>query len=191
MVKKTVIFTESIQHLNVINDKFNDLLLLKLKEAEDKNYVNKVSNVFGVQTKNIMCDEIFQFTKILMRQCLEDLFVGHKTKYIINNFWINKNTKGSFNRSHVHAGCHFSAVYYVKAPENCGNIVFTNPNLGARMHGFDSINNEKFRSQWSLKPEKGLFILFPSYIPHEVEPNQSDEERISASFNVEVTVDNG
>jgi len=191
MVKKTVLFTESIQHLKIINDDFNNLLLSKLKEAEDKNYLNEASNIFGVQTKDVMCEEIFKVIEVLMDQCLTDLFGGCKTKFHITNFWINKNNKGSFNRTHVHPGCQLSAVYYVKAPKNCGDIVFSNPNVASVMQGFDKLKEPEFQSEYLFKPEDGLFILFPSYMPHEVLPNQSDEERISASFNVQVELLDG
>jgi len=191
MVKKTVLFTESIQRLKIINDDFNNLLLSKLKEAEDKNYLNEASNIFGVQTKDVMCEEIFKVIEVLMDQCLTDLFGSCKTKFHITNFWINKNNKGSFNRTHVHPGCQLSAVYYVKAPKNCGDIVFSNPNVASVMQGFDKLKEPEFQSEWSVKPEDGLFILFPSYMPHEVHPNQSDEERISASFNVQVELLDG
>jgi ectoine hydroxylase-related dioxygenase (phytanoyl-CoA dioxygenase family) len=35
-----------------------------------------------------------------------------------------------------------------------------------------------------IEPEEGSLIIFPSYLPHSVEPNKHDEERISISFNV-------
>ena len=59
------------------------------------------------------------------------------------------------------------------------------------MQGFDKLKEPEFQSEWSVKPEDGLFILFPSYMPHEVHPNQSDEVRISASFNVQVELLDG
>ena len=34
-----------------------------------------------------------------------------------------------------------------------------------------------------VKPEEKLLIVFPSWLPHSVEPNDIDEERISLSFN--------
>ncbi|TMJ53536.1 MAG: hypothetical protein E6G90_09110 [Alphaproteobacteria bacterium] len=34
-----------------------------------------------------------------------------------------------------------------------------------------------------FKPEPGLMILFPSYVPHAVPPHRGDRERISVAFN--------
>ena len=35
-----------------------------------------------------------------------------------------------------------------------------------------------------IEPVEGNIILFPSYLPHSVETNDHDEERISISFNI-------
>ena len=35
-----------------------------------------------------------------------------------------------------------------------------------------------------IMPRSGLLILFPSFLPHSVNPNLSEEERISISFNI-------
>ena len=36
----------------------------------------------------------------------------------------------------------------------------------------------------SIKPEEGLLVLFPSYLEHSVNPNNSDKKRIVISFNI-------
>jgi hypothetical protein len=35
-----------------------------------------------------------------------------------------------------------------------------------------------------FRPDPGLMILFPSYVPHAVLPHRGDRERISIAFNV-------
>ena len=46
----------------------------------------------------------------------------------INDMWFNVNYRGSANRQHQHAGSVHFGVYYIKTPENCGDIFFLNPN---------------------------------------------------------------
>ena len=41
-------------------------------------------------------------------------------------------------------------------------------------------------SRYVITPEDNLLVLFPSNLYHHVEPNQSNEDRISLSFNVKV-----
>ena len=38
----------------------------------------------------------------------------------------------------------------------------------------------------SIKPEAGMLWLFPSWLEHEVTPNNSTETRISISFNISI-----
>jgi uncharacterized protein (TIGR02466 family) len=38
-----------------------------------------------------------------------------------------------------------------------------------------------------MRPEEGRMYVFPSWLEHGVEPNQSERDRISLSFNVQVT----
>jgi uncharacterized protein (TIGR02466 family) len=44
----------------------------------------------------------------------------------------------------------------------------------------NKFNADKLR----LDPKEGHIFLWPSYLPHGVEPNDHDDERISISFNV-------
>ena len=36
---------------------------------------------------------------------------------------------------------------------------------------------------WGIPPEENKILLFPSWLPHYVDDNLSDEDRISISFN--------
>ena len=37
---------------------------------------------------------------------------------------------------------------------------------------------------WWYTPQDNVLILFPSWLKHQVETNQSEEDRISISFNI-------
>lgn len=102
----------------------------------------------------------------------------------MENIFANINGKGSYHVMHQHGGSNFSGVIYLQTPEKCGDIYLQCP----------------FRSPWmnllpipaiqdtyrQLCPQRGLMILFPSYILHHVDENRSDEDRIAVSFNVNV-----
>ena len=38
----------------------------------------------------------------------------------------------------------------------------------------------------NITPQSGLLVLFPSYLYHSVNENDSDEERIIISFNIDI-----
>jgi uncharacterized protein (TIGR02466 family) len=82
-----------------------------------------------------------------------------------------------------------SGVYYVKVPENSGNIYFYDPRAGSQM----LLPPYTQMTKWTLgkilyKPIEGMFILFPSWLWHGVEPNSSEENRISLSFNIGTSI---
>ena len=80
-----------------------------------------------------------------------------------------------------------SAAYYVKAPENCGNIHFYEPN---EVKKFQTPPVEKMTelssTGFSIKPEEGNLLIFPSYLYHDVGKSLSNEDRIVISFNVSI-----
>jgi uncharacterized protein (TIGR02466 family) len=103
----------------------------------------------------------------------------------IPEIWINVNKKNDWNTIHQHGGYTFSGVYYVKTPKDCGRLAFRDPRPGAISNSFlvDRYDNGELRY---VNIKEGLFLLFPSYLEHFVEPNNSKEERISMSFNLNV-----
>jgi len=100
--------------------------------------------------------------------------------------WINISPPGASNKTHIHANCHFSGVYYIslKAPE-CGSIFFRDPRVASRMMTYPVDQLTDFTtSEVRMRPEEGRLYVFPGWMEHGVEENQSDCDRISISFNV-------
>jgi uncharacterized protein (TIGR02466 family) len=75
-----------------------------------------------------------------------------------------------------------SGVYYLTAPQDCGDIVFRDPRPGALGAPFRLFKDDCDHA--SFTPFAGLMILFPSYLEHFVLPSRSDEDRISISFDL-------
>ena len=112
-----------------------------------------------------------------------------KLKFSYNGIWFNINNQGHYNLMHSHAGCELSGVLWIKTPSNCGALEFQSP------HEFNGDRNlrllhEEFKEKtynypaFRFNPMEGCMIIFPSYLYHHVESNQSDEDRISLSFNI-------
>ena len=47
-------------------------------------------------------------------------------------------------------------------------------------------HNEYNAMIWNISPKPGDLLIFPSWVPHYTEPNMSNEDRISFSFNSQV-----
>ena len=101
--------------------------------------------------------------------------------------WAIINKKGNFNIEHTHPNNYLSAAYYVKAPDNCGNFKATNPNiLNRHVRAKSEKANELNSNSVSIKISEGDLLIFPAYLPHSVEENKSDEDRVIISFNIDI-----
>jgi uncharacterized protein (TIGR02466 family) len=101
------------------------------------------------------------------------------------NAWANINREGDFNQMHTHPGATWSGVYYIDHGEASSDaestaIRLSDPNPARTNIFFPELS----ASDIQFKPEPGLMILFPSYVPHAVPPHRGKRERISIAFNV-------
>jgi len=104
----------------------------------------------------------------------------------LGNMWANINYPGGYNRPHVHPNCLFSGVYYVKANKNSGVFVANDPRPGIQTMMPTRKQGRPPKHLWRevhLEPIPGRIIMFPAWLWHCVEPNQSNDIRISISFN--------
>ena len=93
---------------------------------------------------------------------------------------------GGYNAPHIHPNSLFSGVYYIKAPENSGDLVCNDPRPGVQLNMPTRKEGKPSKNLWRevhLKPVEGRIIIFPFYLWHNVEPNLSNDIRISVSFN--------
>ena len=101
----------------------------------------------------------------------------------VEQLWVNVNTKGNWNAIHQHGQYHLSGTYYVKVPKDSGRIVFRDPRPGAIGNVFHINRFDKGEFK-KLNIIEGLLAIWPSYLDHFVEPSETDEERISISFDI-------
>ena len=105
----------------------------------------------------------------------------HTAKVSIGNSWANINDKGAWNMPHSHAGCWYSGVFYIKADGDEGDLVMID-NSEKVLSEFPP--SQRTNNNWKFTPTSGELVLFPSGATHMVEPNQTDKERYSISFNI-------
>jgi len=104
----------------------------------------------------------------------------------LGNMWANINPPGGMNRAHQHPNSLWSGVYYIKAPKNCGDLKIDDPRSSAAMCRPNQKDGEKpirLLRETHYKPIAGRCIMFPSWLMHCVDPNESNDIRISVSFN--------
>ena len=104
----------------------------------------------------------------------------------LGNMWANINSPGGYNQMHLHPNSLFSGAYYVKASPISGRLALMDPRPGvqqcmpARKKG--KIPTELWREIF-CEAIPGRMIMFPAWMWHKVEQNQSNDIRISVSFN--------
>ena len=148
------------------------------------------TNVKGWQSPNNLQD-LAEFEDINLRilqvcQRIAESQHFHPNVILDHQAWVNISPPGASNKLHYHANCHFSGVYYVslKAP-GCGSIFFRDPRVASRMLPPPITKQTDFTAEEvRLRPEEGRMYIFPGWLEHGVEPNQSTEDRVSISFNV-------
>ena len=83
-------------------------------------------------------------------------------------FWFNAQGPGQDTSLHTHDEDDelLSGVYYVNVPAHSGRLVLLDGQLTVK-----------------LMPQPGQFLFFPPALPHRVEVNHSEEQRLSIAFN--------
>ena len=98
--------------------------------------------------------------------------------------WLNTlESSGRHIVPHNHGIALVGWVYYIDVPENSGDIVFLNPQGNNSWDYFyhnefpgSSPNNDLL---YKFKPKTGDLLMFPGWLSHYVEPNNSNQTRIS------------
>ena len=127
-----------------------------------------------------LVDELFK----MVHQVFEEEWLDKKP--VLGNMWANINPPGGYNLPHVHPNALFSGVYYVKTPLNSGRLICNDPRPGIQTCMPTRKKGEPPKHLWRevhLQPQENRAIIFPAWLWHTVEPNQSTEPRISVSFN--------
>ena len=130
---------------------------------------------------NVLTKELFAMQ--------EEIFVKEflTPKPVLGNMWANINYPGGYNRPHLHPNTLFSGVYWIKTPIKSGNLMLYDPKPGSQITMPNRETKEGLPSSlWrevQYEPVAGRIIMFPAWLWHEVKPNESNDIRISVSFN--------
>ena len=174
----------------------NEELLKFIYNLKEKDNVGlKKSNINGWHSESFDLNDLKgKPNKFLshITEHIKDVFkhygwIYDSTKVKCTSMWSIINKKGSFNIEHIHSNNYLSAAYYVKAPKNCGKFKALTPNIISKNY-FPKSNKitELNALTAKISVAEGDLLIFPSYLPHSVEENKSDEDRVIISFNIDV-----
>jgi uncharacterized protein (TIGR02466 family) len=173
-------------------EEHKEIFLNAIRTYKEENTTKETprSNVAGYQSPDTLqgvpeLRPLFEYICQLGFKAVADLdFID--CDIALTSAWLNINdSRQCMNGEHVH-GEVFSGVFYLQAPDESGKLVLQNPAINRMWKGcaLTAQKNQFTGESIRIEPVEGNILLFPSYLPHSVETNNHDEERISISFNL-------
>ena len=99
----------------------------------------------------------------------------------IRDSWFTKTLHNKYAHLHDHGSCDVSGVYYLKTNGEDGNLLFRDPYNACATNYIYQVTTS---NDSTLPLEQGLIAFWPGMIQHRTQPNKTQHERISLSFNI-------
>ena len=158
---------ESIFTTYLDKDDVRTNIIDEIKKSGDKQ--DYKTNVKAYMTDWQMKDKpgFVELEKIILHTCgyLSEKYYNRGINLVVDNLWGMMYKKGDYAMVHDHWPALWSGVYYIKSPDNSGDLFF--PQL-----------------KQTFQPKENMLVLFNGSTRHGVKENLSNEERIAISFNV-------
>jgi len=135
-------------------------------------------------TSNLIADiGLVHIEKEIHQQVTNYLLqLGHRSiqSFKIVASWMTHTAPKEYTPVHDHASADLSGVYYIKTNGQDGEIFFMDPNPAMNAtYCFSTLPK-----RYAHAPEEGKMVIFPGWLLHGVNSNQTDDVRISISFNI-------
>jgi uncharacterized protein (TIGR02466 family) len=134
-------------------------------------------------------DPIFaDLQKLLVRHA--SMFAGELAfdlpgKPKLDSLWVNLLKPGGHHSAHIHPHSILSGSLYVEVPNGGGSVRFEDPRLPMMMAAPVRKEDapEELRAFVTVEPQRGLLLMWESWLRHEVMPGTARQDRLSISFN--------
>ena len=119
------------------------------------------------------------------------LMVQKQIEFYVQNSWLVKHYPNDWAQSHSHSNSMLSGVLYLKTEQNSGVITFEKPD------GYTNLFHQCMRIPfsesdnhncdfWHEHPKDNDILIFPSHLRHHVKKNESNKDRYSLAFNLNI-----
>ena len=133
---------------------------------------------FAEETK-----EVVEFVESAAKQYWRECQYHAGLTPFVFQMWANTTPKGGYVEPHLHGNMPFTAVLYVDASPEQGNLILENP-LDMVLMTQPISPEVKYPMGEELEVNTGDLILFPGYLKHRVLPNTTDRDRLILGFNI-------
>ena len=171
--KHPALYSKLLDNADSINSRLLTGFYKHLDDEDNKRthfFENRYENVYisseKIPQKSLILDAAIETAGTILDMDIAELQAG---------LWFNAMQPGNSTTAHRHDDYDelLSAVYYVKVPENSGELILT-------------VNN--FITH--VTPREGMMVFFPADMIHEVTENKSNDMRLSLGINIGPKADN-
>jgi uncharacterized protein (TIGR02466 family) len=163
-----------------------DLTVKELSFLKNQETRSNMGNLTSVNNSILKDKELTQLRDFIETKLSEYFTTVYSPKNKVNlkitQSWTNYTEKGEYHHKHEHPNSFVSGVFYVQADKSKDKIHFYRNGYKQIMLPPSEWNVWNSESWWFDVGTCEL-VLFPSSLTHMVETVQSDQTRISLSFN--------
>ena len=137
--------------------------------------------------------EINEFKPIeqILLKYVDQWFKEMKYDYTSDDFklqgWINYSNRDQYQEEHLHSGegIILSGTVFINSDPSTGYFSIPHPDVSSVFFSrLNTNNNLSLCTRYKIPPVPGEVVIFPCFMKHGVEYNNSDITRITLSFNV-------
>lgn len=166
-----------------LNPKIKKILAQMHNDQPDPKYGGSWQSAPVLHKREELSELVACFTQAA-HKVIRFLNIGYED-LVITGCWANVNGTGALHRLHSHPNNYLSGVYYVQIQPGADRINFLDPRIqtGIIRPPVTKLSAGN-TDQVVVQVSNGMLLLFPAYLQHSVDPNQSQALRISLSFNM-------
>jgi uncharacterized protein (TIGR02466 family) len=115
--------------------------------------------------------------------------LGFAGRYSITQSWLTIKNPGQRHVMHSHSNSIISGVYYFKNQDETSGLTFVKNQVGSNgTFSMAPLVNPNVENQFTfnevtLSAQNNMVCMFPSYLPHRVNVNNTSDTRFAIAFN--------
>ena len=175
------------------------LLPIAKKYLSNEKYITNTwnyKNTFDATYKLANMEDMIPFTNYIRERANSFLhncgYDPSTLKFNVQVFF-SEMFNGDFHQRHTHPNCVLSGILYLQVPDNSAKLLVFDPRPHRKFTELPKpnmmINVSNPEASWDrvfFTPEVGRFLMWESWLEHEVLINRSVEGRITAVFNISI-----
>jgi uncharacterized protein (TIGR02466 family) len=127
--------------------------------------------------------EVVEFVEAAAREYWKECNYHSELHPYVMQMWANSTPKDGWIQGHLHGSMPFTAVLYVDASPEQGNLFLENP-MDMVLMSQPISPDVRYPMGQEIEVRSGDLVMFPGYLKHSVKPNTTDKPRLILAFNL-------